>query len=70
MVKHIDITNLVDFGFSDDEYLPILKCACGAEFKPWEYMISIYSDDVNACPKCGLKLYFSVSVRVYKTIED
>lgn len=61
-----DITDQVDFGFSDDEYLPLTKCACGALFDMWEFTLHLDQDSPTKCPKCGRKMFFCVSVRVYE----
>ena len=65
-----DVTSLVDFGFSDDEFLPLLECVCGEKFGYWEHCLSIYRDDPKECPKCGVKLYFEFSVKVYQVIDE
>jgi len=69
MSKIIDVTNKVDFGNSDDEFLPIYQCVCGNRFNNWEFDISIYDDMPYQCPKCGAKLYFTSTIRVYQ-VED
>jgi len=61
-----DVTQDVQFGPVDDESLPLLRCVCGEQFKPWEQVISIYKDHPWVCPKCGAKLIFSNNVFVYK----
>lgn len=65
-----DVTNKVEFGWNDDEALPIGKCVCGHEFKPWEFHISIYDDNPDVCPYCGAKLFFRSDIRVYQVIEN
>ena len=65
-----DITALVDFGNSDDEALPITKCACGARFDAWDFIISIYRYDPHECPHCHRKLYFRNSIRVYEVVGE
>lgn len=62
----IDITELVEFGNADDEVLPLIKCACGKRFTPWDFILSIYRDMADECPSCGRKMYFSFSVRVWE----
>lgn len=61
-----DVTDKVEFGWSDDELLPITKCLCGANFSYWEHSISIYEENPYKCPKCGVGLYFRPDVRIYK----
>jgi len=67
-MKSIDVTKKVDFGFNDDEYLPITKCICGAEFDAWKFIISIYEDGANACPVCGRRFYFRPFIKVYEIL--
>jgi len=67
-----DVTELVDFGLNDDEVLPITTCVCGAEYNPWHFTISMGNDCgylLHPCPKCGRKLYFTVSIRVFEVVE-
>jgi len=61
-----DVTSLVDFNNNDDEYLPIIKCVCGATFESWTFNISIYPDTAYSCPNCGRRLYFTLGIRVYE----
>ena len=61
-----DITDQVDFHTNDDEALPLTKCACGATFEPWDFILSIYKDYPKVCPICGRMMYFSVEIRVYE----
>jgi len=65
-----DVTAQVDFGNSDDEFLPLLECVCGEKFDYWEHCLSIYEDDPKACPKCGIKLYFRNAVKVYQVEHE
>lgn len=64
-----DVTELVRRGYVDDEHMPIEKCVCGAEFKSWTFNISIYRDSPHECQKCGRKLYFTMSVRVFEVVD-
>ena len=68
-MSKVDVTELVDFGLNDGEYLPIIKCACGAKFDLWEFSISVYPDAAKACPWCGRRFYFSVYIKVFE-VED
>ena len=65
-----DVTAQVDFGFPDDEFLPLLKCICGEMFAHWEYCLSIDKDDLRECPTCGVELYFEFIVKVYQVIDE
>lgn len=62
----IDVTKQVEFGDIDGEHIPLTKCVCGATFKGWSQVVDIYPDSPWECPRCGVKLYFTCDVRVYK----
>lgn len=62
----IDITDQVEFGNNDDEYLPLTKCACGAKFGLWEFQLNIYEEYAYQCPSCNRKLIFENTIRVYE----
>lgn len=66
----VDVTDQMYFDFNDDEYLPITQCVCGAEFKPWSFIISIYEDTPKPCPKCGRKLFWESHIRVYEVKDE
>ena len=70
MTKIIDVTDQVDFGLSDDEFLPLLKCMCGRTWGMWDHSISIYQRDPIPCDKCGRKLIFQASVKVLEVVDD
>ena len=67
----IDVTDKVDFGNPDDESLPVTRCVCGHTWPMWDHHISIYDDVnwMNPCPKCGRRLYFRQSIRVYERVD-
>lgn len=50
----------------DDESLPLTRCACGVEYKPWNLILSIYHDEPRDMPCCGRKLYFSNRVEIHE----
>jgi len=60
-----NITSEVEFGFSDDEYLPITRCLCGAEFEPYEQWISIYESSPWECSECGAEMVWEFKPNVY-----
>ena len=64
-----DITNDCRYELNDDECLPLTRCACGQEFNPWSFTLSIYRDSPDICPNCGRKLYFGVKIRVYEVVK-
>jgi len=68
-MKYIDVTKKVSFQNNDDEALPLTKCVCGKEFRPWDFIISIYDEDPAQCPECGAKLFFELNVNVYQIDE-
>ena len=70
MKMNKDVTSLVDFGFSDEESLPLLKCVCGEKFDYWEHQLGVYEDNPTECTKCGIKLYFEFAVKVYQVEGD
>lgn len=61
-----DVTDKVEFGNSDDEFLPLEKCVCGQVFGFWDHSLSIYRDNPTECPKCGRKLYFKNKITVFE----
>ena len=67
-----DLSRDFDYGPIDDEFLVINRCICGAEFKPWAHVLSIYEDAPTKCPECGRMFYFRASARIYevKTVES
>lgn len=64
-----DVTDLVEFGYNDDECLPIHKCVCGQTFRPWTFIISIYPEMAYKCPNCNRELYFTISIKVFEVEE-
>lgn len=60
-----DITSEVSFERNDDESLPLTKCACGAEFTPWDFTLGMERDHPNECD-CGRKLYFTLDIKVFE----
>ncbi len=65
-IKKVDVTDLVDYGSVDDEFLEFKKCICGKEFKEYT-SISIYSDDPFIC-ECGRKFYFIDKVTIFEVV--
>ena len=65
-----DVTDQVEFGWNDEECMPITKCVCGANFEAWAYIISIYEEGPYRCRKCGVGLYFRPAIRVYKVNHE
>ena len=64
-----DITNLVEIDNNDNEFVPLLKCVCGQQYKAWDFTISIYRDDPAECAICHRKLYCRIGVKVYEVVE-
>lgn len=69
-MKSKDVTKQMDFGFNDEEFLPIEKCVCGKEFPYWSFFIDIYENNPTECPYCKRKFFFSVGIRIYEVIEN
>ena len=63
-----DVTKHVDFAEVDGEHIPLTKCVCGAVFRAWDQVVSIYPERPWECPKCGDKLFFTCEIRVYKLL--
>jgi hypothetical protein len=70
MSKLTDITKDVSFGEIDGESLPLTRCACGATFPLWDFVIGIYPDMPTQCPTCGRLLCFAATVTVYEVEPD
>lgn len=51
-------------GSPDDEILPVTRCVCGAKYRPWEFVISIYDDAPTEMPCCGRKVYFRQEIEI------
>jgi len=66
LCRDTDVTDRVEFGSVDGEFLEVVRCLCGAEFDYGVEVLSIYRDDPWICPECGAKLYFKQTVRVYE----
>ena len=62
----IDVTDKVDFGLNDGEYLPLVECVCGQEFESWSFLLNNDSSYGKKCDNCGRELYFELSIRVYE----
>ena len=68
-----NITDFVEIGLHDENRLAIVKCACNAEFGPWEFILSKSDDKAGGrfwaregkCPKCKRKLFFTATIKVY-----
>ena len=70
MSSIVDVTEQVSFEWNDDECLPLTKCVCGATWQAWAGpILGIEKDWADACPECGRKLYFGISIRVYEVVE-
>ena len=69
-MKIKDVTREMDFFVNDDEYLPIIKCKCGKRFDDWDFIIDIYKDSENKCPKCNSRFYFENRIKIYEVIKE
>ena len=61
-----DVTAEVAFWGNDGDTLPLTRCACGAEFPAWDFILSVYADLARQCPRCGRRMYFRNDIRVYE----
>lgn len=71
-MKLTEVTNDMDFDWSDGERLPITKCKCGKTFEGWEFTIGIEDGEHSRsgkCPNCGCHFVWENIVRIYE-IED
>lgn len=69
MRKLGDVTEEVEFGWNDDEYLPIIKCVCGEKFDLYDEMVSVYYSDPWTCPNCGTQLIWEQKITVYEVMD-
>jgi len=66
-MKDLDVTDKVDFGYSNNDFLSLLKCVCGQEFEGWSDAILSYDkDDYFICPSCKRKLYFDIKITIFE----
>ena len=61
-----DVTALMTFGENDGEVLPIDKCACGAKYDRWQFILSIYPDEPRKCHHCRRRFYFRNKITIYE----
>jgi hypothetical protein len=69
-----DVTEQVEFGWSDGELLPIEKCVCGHKFEMWgdahgEFSIGVEREYADECPNCHRKLYWTSRTQVFEVVE-
>ena len=69
-MKYFDITDKVDFGDNDGDYIPITKCICGKKFIPWDFFITTDENDPRKCPNCQRKLLFTINIKVYEVKDE
>lgn len=63
----MDVTNKVTVGSTSGEMLvSVRRCICGHKFSPWEFLVSQNpQDEMNECPNCHRRFYFSAEVKVH-----
>lgn len=62
----VDVTEQVEFGWNDEEVLPMKKCICGAVWPVWGGpILGIEKDYPTKCPSCGRKYYWKTAIRVF-----
>jgi DNA-directed RNA polymerase subunit RPC12/RpoP len=69
-MKILNVSDRVITEWNDDENLPITQCVCGHKFPAWDFIISVYRDNPTECPKCGAKLFWSTSIKVFQVINE
>jgi len=65
----IDVTDSVEFHLNDGECLPLTKCVCGKRFAPWDFILGVDEDYAHTCPKCGRRLFFGGTIKVYEIVD-
>jgi len=65
----IDVTEDVEFGDVDGEYLELLTCKCGTQFSHWDKTLHNNIKDVVKCHVCGIKLYFNCEIKIFEVKE-
>ena len=65
-MKRIDVTRKVEVSDMPGDNLYVTKCACGATFEPWEFIIAPHAIGASQCPKCRRRLHYAGNVRVYE----
>jgi len=73
----LDITDVVKFGAlpspetrGSSMLLPLLQCACGEKFKPWDFILEEDPRGASKCNNCGRMMWFSLSIRVFQQMEE
>ena len=61
-----NVTNQVQIGEIDGEFLSLDQCACGHKPDLWEIVLGIDPDRAYECAQCRRKLYFSNKITVYE----
>lgn len=57
-----DVTDKVELGYCDDDYLRIIKCVCGY-YEGFTIDNQLDRDDeFNRCPKCNKAFWFKIHV--------
>jgi len=67
MKRRTNVTPYFRYGDIDGELLPITRCICGAEWKPWSGMVLDWNDPTE-CPECGRKFTWSTSITIYEVL--
>jgi len=65
--KEREVTAEVERGEVDGDALSLLRCVCGQEFEPWDFVITDW--DKRKCPQCGRGFRFEMEVAVYEVYE-
>lgn len=71
-MKLLDVTDQVEFGNNDDEWLSLNKCVCGERFDKDGGCLSLgfYEDIAHECPVCKRKFIFKVKINVYEIEKE
>lgn len=62
-----EVTSLVEWGETEGEDMPLVRCICGTQWKAWQGpVLSIYQDDPAECEECGRKYIWIQRSEVYE----
>lgn len=65
-----DVTSGVEFDEYEGGVLSMTRCACGKEWKVWDFVLGQDRNRPDECPQCHRKLYFKLEIKVYEVGEE
>jgi hypothetical protein len=66
----VDVTDRVETGEPDAEWVPLRRCICGFEPDYWAVVLSQNAEHPTPCPACGRRYYVAIQVRVYEVVAE